>query len=84
MIFENQSLTVEPGDTVLDVLLRHSIPVGFSCLSGECMSCIVRCMEGAPTEESQEGLTRRMARLGHFKACICPAELIHILGRASG
>ncbi|MFM9873684.1 MAG: 2Fe-2S iron-sulfur cluster-binding protein [Fimbriimonadaceae bacterium] len=83
MTFENQPLTPLPGETVLDTLLRHKIPIGFSCLKGECMSCIIRCIEGNPPPNSQEGLTRRMARTGHFKACCCPADQIQIVCRVS-
>lgn len=84
VIFENQMLEVLPGETVLDTLLRHKIPVGFSCRKGECMSCIIRCIEGTPPGDSQEGLTRRMARTGHFKACCCPADQIQVAARSSG
>jgi CDP-4-dehydro-6-deoxyglucose reductase, E3 len=84
MEFEGHPLTPLPGETVLDTLLRNNIPIGFSCRKGECMSCIIRCIEGTPPPESQEGLTRRMARTGHFKACCCPADQIQSATRSSG
>lgn len=84
MKFEDQSLTPLSNETVLETLLRHKIPIGFSCMAGECMSCVVKCIEGTPPTESQEGLTRRMARTGHFKACCCPADQIQIATRSSG
>ncbi|MBL8069193.1 MAG: 2Fe-2S iron-sulfur cluster binding domain-containing protein [Armatimonadetes bacterium] len=84
MTFEGQLLQTLSGETVLEVLLRHHIPIGYSCLAGECLSCTVRCVAGSPPPESQEGLTNRMVRLGHFKACQCPADKVDQVARACG
>ncbi|MBX3114701.1 MAG: 2Fe-2S iron-sulfur cluster binding domain-containing protein [Fimbriimonadaceae bacterium] len=72
------------GETVLETLLRHNVQVGYSCMQGDCLSCVLRCVEGNPTAESQEGLTQRMQRTGHFKACVCLAELVQVVTRAGG
>lgn len=82
--FAGKEYQAEPGETVLETLLRHKVQVGYSCLQGDCLSCVMRCVEGTPTAESQEGLTRRMQRTGHFKPCICPAELVQEITRAGG
>ncbi|ARU42568.1 hypothetical protein CCB80_07520 [Armatimonadetes bacterium Uphvl-Ar1] len=76
---ESIALTPQPGETVLDVLLRHKIPIGYSCRKGECLSCIIQCLEGSPTPNSQEGLTFRMKSQNHFKACICPAHQVQLI-----
>ncbi|QYK54113.1 MAG: 2Fe-2S iron-sulfur cluster binding domain-containing protein [Fimbriimonadaceae bacterium] len=82
--FCGENYESKPSETVLETLLRHKVQVGYSCMQGDCLSCVLRCVEGTPTAESQEGLTRRMQRTGHFKACVCPAELVQVVTRAGG
>jgi ferredoxin len=74
-------MIAEPGETVLDVLIRCRRPISYACFKGECMSCVVKCVVGDPPPESSEGLTRRMTRTGHFKACCCPADRVSVVDR---
>ncbi len=74
--FCGQTIETREGDTVLDALLRAKVQIGFSCMKGECLSCTVKCLEGDPCPDSQEGLTARMRDQKCFKACSCPASLV--------
>jgi len=82
--FAGKQYEPNPEETVLETLLRYNVQVGYSCLQGDCLSCVLHCVEGIVPEESQEGLTPRMKRTGHFKPCICPAELVQKVTRAGG
>ena len=70
-----------PTDTVLDALLAAGERVAFSCKEGACMSCMLVCVSGDPPPEAREGLSRRMAEAGVFKACVCPASCVVQLAR---
>lgn len=52
------SFHVPVGETILDVLLRHGVPVGHSCREGVCGSCETRVLEGVP-EHFDNVLSRR-------------------------
>jgi vanillate O-demethylase ferredoxin subunit len=43
-----KTLVVEPGQTILDVLISHNIPVPFSCTEGTCGTCETGVIEGRP------------------------------------
>lgn len=42
------TLTVEPGETILQVLLRHNVDVPYSCEEGTCGTCVTKVLEGIP------------------------------------
>ena len=58
-----------PGENVLDVLLRNKMDVPYSCRKGVCMSCISRLDEGRPSPRSQENLKKSLVDQGYFLAC---------------
>lgn len=41
-------IAVEPGQTILDALIRHGIDVPYSCEEGICGACETRVIEGIP------------------------------------
>ncbi|WP_118138329.1 PDR/VanB family oxidoreductase [Oceanicella sp. SM1341] len=43
-----KTLQVEPGQTILDVLIANKVPVSFSCMEGACGTCETRVIEGRP------------------------------------
>ncbi len=67
--FEGQSVDLEPGETVLDGLLRGGHRVPHSCKAGACQSCLMRAVEGRPPEAAQVGLKDAQKALGYFLAC---------------
>jgi len=43
-----QTVTIEPGQTILDAVLALGIDAPFSCMEGICGSCEVKVIEGIP------------------------------------
>ena len=43
-----KTLTVEPGQTILDVLIANNVSVPFSCTEGTCGTCETGVIEGRP------------------------------------
>lgn len=57
----NQTLTIQPDQTILQALLAAGVEVPFSCSEGVCGTCLTRVKEGEPdhwdmylTPEEQE------------------------------
>ena len=64
-------MDLEPGETVLDGLLRHGVPAPHSCRAGVCQSCLMRARSGAVPPEAQAGLKASQAAQGYFLPCVC-------------
>ena len=69
MRFNNQSLTTDKDETVLELLLRNNIDISYSCESGLCQSCILECHSGEIYELAQKDLKSTAITQGHFIAC---------------
>lgn len=67
-------LSLEPGETALDALLRAGVPVPNSCRAGACQSCRLRASSGEPPPASQIGLKSTQRERGYFLACLCRPE----------
>ncbi len=72
--YEGKDYQVDPGETVLDALLRQGAKVDYSCRSGGCQSCMMRVIAGKPTPHSQTGLDEAKRAQGYFLPCICTPE----------
>lgn len=59
------------GQSVLDCLLEHGVPVPFSCQSGVCQTCVMRAVAGTPPVDSQQGLKDTLKAQNYFLACVC-------------
>ena len=59
----------EPGESVLQALLRHGVAVPYSCKKGACLTCLMRCTEGDPGETARAGLKDTLRAQGYFLAC---------------
>lgn len=68
--FAGRVLPVEPGESVLDCLLRNGERVSYSCKSGVCQSCMVKGAGPIP-ERAQSGLKDTLRAQGYFLACSC-------------
>ena len=64
-------LSLEPGETALDALLRAGVPVPNSCRAGACQSCRLRACAGEPPPAAQVGLKPSQRERGYFLACLC-------------
>lgn len=69
--YQGRAISLEPGLSVLDALLRngHAIPHG--CRSGACQSCLMQVTTGAVPEAAQAGLRATLRAQGYFLACRC-------------
>ncbi|WP_435019801.1 2Fe-2S iron-sulfur cluster-binding protein [Tundrisphaera sp. TA3] len=67
--FEGQPVATEPGETVLDALLRAGHAVPHACRAGACQSCLVRAVATPPPDGSQFGLNEGLKARGFFLAC---------------
>jgi CDP-4-dehydro-6-deoxyglucose reductase, E3 len=77
--YEGRSAGLEPGETVLDGLLRSGRHVPHSCRAGACQSCLVRAVQGTPPAGSQVGLNDALKARGYFLACAArPSEDLEV------
>ncbi|MBZ5712437.1 FAD-binding oxidoreductase [Nannocystis pusilla] len=63
-------LVLEPGETVLEGLLRGGAAVPSSCRAGACQACMQRAAAGDPGAASQQGLHPALREQGWFLACV--------------
>jgi CDP-4-dehydro-6-deoxyglucose reductase, E3 len=76
--YGDRSITIHPGESVLEALLRSEINVPHSCRVGACQSCVLRSVE-VPPAASQLGLKESQHQQNFFFACLCrPAEDLSI------
>lgn len=68
---QGREYAVNPGETVLEALLRQNIPVPYSCRNGDCQSCMMKCVEGVVPLQAQEGLKETYQANGYFLSCVC-------------
>lgn len=83
LVLNGQVAESQPGETVLNALLRSGITVGHSCLAGACQSCLLRATGGAPDPRGQVGLRDSLKERGYFLACVTPASADLMLTTAS-
>ena len=74
IILEQRELFCQPGETVLDALLREQVEIPYGCRQGACQSCIARSLDGAPPSKAQTGLKDVLRHQNHFLACLCYPE----------
>jgi NAD(P)H-flavin reductase/ferredoxin len=67
----DQSITIDPGETVLQAALRHGIEIPSSCRVGGCGTCKCRLTSGAVKELTETGylLTADEIDQGYILAC---------------
>jgi ferredoxin-NADP reductase len=63
---------IPPGETILDVLRRHGIPVKSSCELGYCGSCLTRYLAGEP--EHRDAMLGAVDRTRHVLICCARAK----------
>ncbi len=68
------SYDTQNGESVLDGLLRHGVPVAHACKAGSCGSCLLRAVEGSVPARAQVGLKDSWKARGYFLACMCQPE----------
>lgn len=69
--YAGQGFGVQPGESVLDCLLRNGIAISHSCKAGACQSCLVKGSGGPIPEAAQRSLRDTLRVQGYFLACSC-------------
>lgn len=59
---------VDPGESVLEALLRQGAPVRYSCRKGSCHTCVLKCERGE-VRHSRD-IDPSIGRDGHILSCI--------------
>lgn len=72
--YEGETFELQEDESVLDALLRNGKNIPNSCKSGICLSCLMVCTSGNPSEESQQGIKESRQKSGYFKSCVCRPE----------
>lgn len=72
--YDHQSCHTHPKETLLDTFLRKGIRVPFSCRSGTCQICTLRCSKGKIPEKAQIGLRPALIQKNYLLACQCIPE----------
>ncbi len=72
--YQDRALHPQPGETVLECLLRGGVPVPCSCRAGACQSCLLRAVEGSPPPAAQSSLKDTLRTRGYFLSCIAKTE----------
>lgn len=72
--YQGKAYSCQPDESVLDTLRRNSIRVPFSCCAGACQTCMLHCLKGEVTEQSQKELKPAFKSLKYFLACQCVPE----------
>lgn len=72
--YENQTISLEQGETVLEAMERSGLSVPSSCRVGVCHFCLLKATAGPIPKMAQEGLETELSDSGHFKSCVCRPE----------
>lgn len=67
--FMGYSYHLDPGENLLDGLLRHGIKIPFSCRAGVCHCCMLQLKKGSPPPLSQHHLSPEQISKGYILAC---------------
>ena len=64
-----RTVTVPPGETILDILLDNGINVSFSCSDGICGTCETKVIEGIPDHRDSFLSDEEKAENGKIMVC---------------
>ena len=67
---EEHSITLEPGESILDAANRVGIDPPFSCQSGVCTTCKAKVLSGEVEMENNFGLGEDEVEEGYILSCI--------------
>lgn len=80
--FEDRSYGLDPGETVLEMLLRNGVHAPHSCKAGSCGACMMRAVSGDIPSRSQNGLKDSWKAQRYFLPCVCVPETDMVLAQA--
>ena len=73
--FESKLIQADPGETVLEALLRNEVEIPNRCRAGACQACLLRSDHPVP-KSSQTGIDEDLAERGVFLSCQAKADEI--------
>jgi len=62
---------VRDDESLLEACLRSAIQIPFSCRSGSCQTCLLKCTQGVIPPKAQRGLAADLRNQGYLMACQC-------------
>jgi ferredoxin len=65
-----QVVTVEAGETLLETTQRLNLPLDFSCMAGQCGTCLIQLDAGDVELEEPNCLTDAQRKRGLILACV--------------
>jgi NAD(P)H-flavin reductase/ferredoxin len=68
------TFSCQPGESVLETLLRENIQVPNGCRQGLCQACLMRSLDNSPPVSAQAGLKDTLQKQNYFLACVCHPE----------
>ena len=69
--YEDQQISLNSGENLLDSLENSGFEVPCSCSSGVCHGCMAQALEGKIPAAAQMGLSANQRRLNFFLPCQC-------------
>lgn len=80
IIFDEQRIELDEGQTVLSALLDHGYEIPNNCRAGVCQTCLMQAVDGEVPETAQTGLKDTLKTQGYFLACSCePQTPLHVV-----
>ncbi|HEX6241129.1 MAG TPA: iron-sulfur cluster-binding domain-containing protein, partial [Polyangiales bacterium] len=67
---ETQVVTVDAGETLLETTQRLNLPLDFSCMAGQCGTCMIKLDAGQVEMEEPNILTDAQKKRGLILACV--------------
>lgn len=86
IVFDGRSYVCREGQSVLECLTAHGVPIASSCRVGACQTCLMRSTKGNVDACAQVGVKPTLAAQGYFLSCMFrPAANIEVaLGNHPG
>ena len=69
--FAGRSYDCGEGESVLECLTAHGVPIPSACHVGVCQTCLMRAVSGAVPAAAQKNLKSTRVAQGYFHACLC-------------
>jgi len=69
--YQGHAVACRDNETVLDAFLRAGVNIPFSCKSGICHRCMVRCVDGDIPTHAQRKLPEHQRAAGCLLSCQC-------------
>lgn len=72
--FAGRPYPAQEGESVLECLRRHGVPVSYACGQGVCQSCVLKVTQGTAPSSGQAGLKPAWRAQGYVLACKTPSS----------